>query len=286
MSHTRCRDEAFAQNLAELKNYVQTNKTLSIPNHFVTETGFPLATWIMNVKSAWKAGRLKPDRAAELEALGYAPPHRNSIPGAIKAIRKFAKKHGHVKPGPDVMVDGYKLRVSIYYIRKRYFCGKLSVAEIKKLMELGVILDRHLEGIAALKEFIGEFGHANVPPHYEDEYFPLRTWLDQMRSKWSRGELDRVQIAELQDLGVTPEIRRDFFEEGVRVLEAIRERTGSAYVSERHVEDGMNIGAWVRDRRKEWRKGKLSPERAARMTALGYSAFFSKDRDPITAAAA
>jgi hypothetical protein len=285
MPHKRTSYRSFAENLSELQNYVETNGTLSIPNHFVTETGFALATWIMNVKAAWKAGTLKPDRVAALEALGYAPPNRNSIPGAIKAIRKFAKKHGHVRPGPDVVIDGYKLRLSIYYIRKRYFCGKLSVAEIEKLMDLGVILDRHLEGIAALKSFIGEFGHANVPPSYENEYFPLRTWLDQMRSKWRRGQLDGGEIAELESLGVTPEIRRDFFEEGIRVLEAIKEKTGSAYVSERHVEDGMNIGAWVRDRRKEWRRGKLTPERAARMTALGYSAFLGTSHELLASAA-
>ncbi len=281
MNNTRSRDQAFADKLAELQKYVQTNGTLSIPNDFVTESGFPLATWIMNVKAAWKAGTLKADRAAALEALGYAPPNRNSIPGAIKAIRKFAKKHGHVRPGPDVVVDGYKLRVFIYYIRKRYFDGKLSVDQIEKLMDLGVILDRHQEGIAALKEFIGEFGHANVPPSYENEYFPLRTWLDQRRSKWRRGELDEAQIKELEGLGVKPEIRRDFFEDGIRVLEAIRERTGSAYVSERHVEDGVNIGAWVRDRRKEWRRGKLTAGRAARMTALGYSAFLNTSPEKI-----
>jgi hypothetical protein len=94
-----------------------------------------------------------------------------------------------------------------------------------------------------------------------------------MRLRWRSGQLSESEVQELESLGVTPEIRRDFFEEGVRVLEAIKEKTGSAYVSERHMEDGVNIGAWVRDRRKEWRRGQLAAERIQMLRAMGYTAF-------------
>jgi len=268
---------SFRENFTELESYIKEHKTTSIPNGFTTDTGLALASWVTNTKASWKAGKLSADKIIELEKLGYQPPNQKGVAGSIKAIRKFLKIHGHVKPGPDVIVDGYRLQSSIYNIRRKYVDGSLSLSEIQKLLELGIILDRQRQGIDALKEFVREFGHANVPRSFNGGKFPLRSWLNQMRAKWRRGLLSDSEVQELQNLGVTPEIRRDFFEEGILVLEAIRKRTGSAYVSERHVENGMNIGAWVRDRRKEWRKGQLAQDRIERLTALGYAASNRKE---------
>ena len=58
------------------------------------------------------------------------------------------------------------------------------------------------------------------------------------------------------------------YQEGLAYLKAFIEREEHARVPARHTEGGFNLGAWVARRRQDFKKGKLSEERIADLTAL------------------
>ncbi|MFC1662488.1 Helicase associated domain protein, partial [Gemmatimonadota bacterium] len=106
--------------------------------------------------------------------------------------------------------------------------------------------------------------------------------LDALRRGMGRGK-DRPGLSSkiVFDLpvGVSPEFAdalslklvektTSSWEYGFGVLQRFVEREGHAGAPANHVEDGFKIGRWVDNRRTDYRKGKLNPERVAALEAF------------------
>jgi hypothetical protein len=73
------------------------------------------------------------------------------------------------------------------------------------------------------------------------------------------------------DLARSPRTIREanVWESNFRLLVQFRDREGHLGVSARHVEDGQNLGSWIRTQRAKQRKGKLCPEKERRLNEIG-----------------
>jgi hypothetical protein len=73
------------------------------------------------------------------------------------------------------------------------------------------------------------------------------------------------------DLARSPRTIREanVWESNFRLLVQFRDREGHLGVSARHVEDGQNLGSWIRTQRSKQRKGKLCPEKERRLNEIG-----------------
>ncbi|MFI9206127.1 Helicase associated domain protein [Streptomyces sp. NPDC053048] len=86
---------------------------LRVPYDFVTPpewspAGFPLGTWLADQRRFNKAGRLAPDRVAELGGLGMIWSHQDvAFEEGLTAARAWAAVHGHFLPPATAVWDGY-----------------------------------------------------------------------------------------------------------------------------------------------------------------------------------
>ncbi|MHA7962300.1 helicase associated domain-containing protein [Streptomyces sp. L500] len=90
---------------------------LRVPYDFVTPpewspAGFPLGTWLADQRRFNKAGRLAPDRAAELDGLGMVWSHQDvAFEEGLAAARAWAEVHGHFLPPATAVWEGYPVGV-------------------------------------------------------------------------------------------------------------------------------------------------------------------------------
>jgi len=92
------------------------------------------------------------------------------------------------------------------------------------------------------------------------------------RAEYKRGTLSPEIIAALQLLpGWVWDVREDRWAQGLRLLIAYAQRTGAPNPDALYLEesgDNLTLGAWVNSRRKEYRRGVLSPSRVAALEAI------------------
>ncbi|MFI7011938.1 Helicase associated domain protein [Streptomyces sp. NPDC050145] len=70
--------------------------------------GFPLGVWLKTQRTAYKAGRLERERAAELDALGMVWSHQDlAFEEGLAAAREWASVHGHFLPPVGAVWNGY-----------------------------------------------------------------------------------------------------------------------------------------------------------------------------------
>lgn len=97
--------------------------------------------------------------------------------------------------------------------------------------------------------------------------FRLGVWVDQRRAQYRAGRLPADRAAQLES--EFPDWRWNVydaqFEDGLGYLRRYVELHGTSCARRSDVIDGFRIGQWVANRRKEYRAGRLSVDRAARL---------------------
>nr|WP_269089261.1 helicase associated domain-containing protein [Mycobacterium avium] len=125
---------------------------------------------------------------------------------------------------------------------------------------------------AALTQFVAQHGHARVPQnHVSGDGTPLGTWVGNQRSRHQQSTLDPARAARLEALPgwVWRDSRADRWERGFAALTQFVAQHGHARVPGSHItDDGHRLGAWVTDQRRDQRKNRLDPARAARLQTL------------------
>ncbi|MEB8515136.1 helicase associated domain-containing protein, partial [Acidithiobacillus ferriphilus] len=131
--------------------------------------------------------------------------------------------------------------------------------------------DTWTQGLTALRAFVEREGHTKVhDKHVEPDGFKLGNWVGSRRYDYRQGILSAERIAELEAVpGWVWGARADAWKQGLDALRTFVAREGHATIPKRHVEpDGFKLGSWVRNRRQEFRIGRMSAERIAELEAV------------------
>jgi very-short-patch-repair endonuclease len=121
---------------------------------------------------------------------------------------------------------------------------------------------------AAYAQYIQDAGTASILyKHTLSNGRILGAWVSQQRAK--RWTLSTDQRAWLESQpGWCWDPNGDRWNSTYELLVKYTNRTGTSYVPYPHVEQGVSLGAWVTDRRRDYRHGRLSPERQKRLELL------------------
>jgi hypothetical protein len=123
------------------------------------------------------------------------------------------------------------------------------------------------DAYGCLTAFVEREGHARVPQQWTEDGFRLGFWVANQRGFFLRGKLERDRRARLEAMpGWAWNAREAAWEEGFAKLKSFVDREGRARVPPQWTEDGYPLGRWVRVQRT--RRGKIDPERRARLEAL------------------
>ncbi|WP_436838163.1 helicase associated domain-containing protein [Nocardia amamiensis] len=267
----------WAGNLAAARVFRAEHGHLDIPDAYRTPDGRNLGKWLRHCRDYYDAGTLRPERIAQLEALGVDwRPFQTQWQRGVHALRAFRDEHGHASvPQRYVTGGGLQLGVWLSGNRSKYRLGQLAPERITQLKELGVDWDpietAWRTGVHELTEYHRENGTGRVPLRYVTvDGYKLGNWVNTQRRKYHAGELTTEQISALETLGMDWQPFETLWHRAIDALVAYRKEHGTADVPQKYVAaDGFHLGNWLSTRRKQYRAGSLDPARAAQLEALG-----------------
>ncbi len=264
-------DRAFTQ----LQTFAEREGHARVPgDHAVGD--LRLGSWVDKQRTAWRNGRLSPDRVTRLEAVpGWEwDPDGAAWERFFRRLVAFAETHGHTAV-PQQFVDGdVHLGRWLANQRTAFTAGRLDQDRIDRLAALPgwTWTPRETaweERLARLRRFIEREGHANVVGSEAHEDFKLGTWVQRQRQAYRTGGLALDRVRRLEEVpGWWWEDAADPWEDSFARLSVFVERERHARVPGDHEEGGFDLGGWVSRQRQAKRAGQLADERERRLEVL------------------
>ena len=156
--------------------------------------------------------------------------------------------------------------------RTVYTNGKLHQDKIKKLEELGFVWkareDKWENKFQELMAFKKEHGHCNVPRSHSENPL-LASWVGIQRTANRKGNLNQDRIKRLEKLGFKWDPHEAQWEEKYHELADYKKKHGDCNAPF-NCSENPQLGRWVSNQRKLYRKGKLSQDRVKRLEKLGF----------------
>lgn len=269
----------FENGMVALKSFIEENGHARVPSRCVADDGFKLGNWVLNRRKAYKAGRLSHQRIAELETFpGWEWNTLDTeFETGLRAYNDYVDTFGHSKvPRSFTTEDGFFLSNWIRARRRDYKVGRLSQQRTEQLEALpgwtwDVLEEEFDQGLAHLRAFVSEYGHARVPARFEnDDGFRLGGWVSARRKNYKNGKLTEAQIEKLEaSPGWAWDALEAKFLEGLDRLQVFVSEHGHSDVSSSYLSnDGFRLGVWVSNRRKAFRVGNIPCEHKKKLGEL------------------
>jgi superfamily II DNA or RNA helicase len=189
-------------------------------------------------------------------------------------MERFVEREGHARVPKAHRVGSFRLGLWVGTQRGNYRRGILTADYIAALESLpgwtwDAISDAWSNSFDVLTEFVHQEGHARVPDDHQEGSFRLGVWVRGQRDSYKKGVLSADRIAALESL---PNWSWSIFDsnwsEGLRSFGVFVEREGHASIRHNHREGLFFLGGWINDRRKAYKKGRLSADRVAVLESL------------------
>jgi hypothetical protein len=249
-------DAAWDKMFAQLVAYKEIHGHCNAPHD-----GSTLGNWCASQRR--KKSQLSPEQIARLDAIGFCWNPRDATWEKMFAeLAAFKKAHGHC----DVPCDVGPLRRWCMEHRARKKKGLLSPEQIARLEAIGFCWNPHdaawdkmFVELVAYKEV---HGHCNVP----HDGSSLATWCDRIRRSYKKDKLSPERIVQLEAIGFCRNPHDVAWEKMFATLVAFKKDNGHCNVPQAN----GSLGTWCSQQRLLKKQGKLSPERLARLAALGF----------------
>jgi len=248
-------DDTWTAGLAELGAYVKAHGNARVPQAHSAPSGFNLGAWCGTQRIARKAGRLRAQRVAALDALGFAwDTYREAFDRGLAELAAYVEANGDARvPQVHVTATGFKLGewcLDQRKARKSRKARKLSAERLDALDELGFVWDAHQEafdrGFAELVAYVEANGDARVSKRdVLPSGFRLGAWCQKRRLERKVRTLSAERVAALDALGFVWDPFQERFDRGLAELAAYVQAHGDAGVPATYsTPGGFNLGSW------------------------------------------
>ena len=159
--------------------------------------------------------------------------------------------------------------------RNKYKNGKLSAAQIKKLVALNIVWDiyeaRWIIGYKYMCEYKQLYRNTMPLSDYmTDDGFALGVWAANQRSKRRSGSLSDERIKQLEAIGFIWEPNKANWQKHYAEAKKYYEHNGSISVSKTYVTDGgVRLRYWIDTQKKAYKKGKLDNSQIKKLELIG-----------------
>lgn len=238
--------------------------------------GTHLSSWVTYQRRDYRAGIMSPDRIAALENVsGWTwDPASTAWEQAMMLLSRYVDEHGTSKISKSSTIDGFRLGLWVRNRRKEFRDGVLPAERVAELEALpGWTWDpteaQWNAGLDALRAYVERNGTSVVVPGTVIDGVKLTVWVQNRRRNFRDRILGAERVAELESLpGWTWDPLADLQNAGIEVLRRYVAEYGTSNVPADTVFEGINLGGWVQERRKNHRQGQLAPSRIADLEAL------------------
>lgn len=244
---------------------------LNFPKDFVYE-GVWMNNWVEDQAGAYhgKSQKRLTDRQRNLlEEIGiknHSSLRERRWQENYRALAVYFTEHGDLAVPADLKsFNGTSLRSFLNSQRAKQKTGELSQEKKELLEKIGMVweVDPFENGLRHAKEYAAEKGNLLVSRGYVcEDGFPLGEWIRSVRGRYSAGRLSPERVRKLEQIGMAWRAGEERF---FGVLEDCRNyyaAHGDLRVPEDYVgSSGVKLSYWLSDRRRDYRKGRLSEEK-------------------------
>ena len=264
------RDKHWEAGFGFLMRFKQREGHCRVPQkHF--EGDFNLGAWVSNQRVLGE--KMLPERTQRLNEQGFVwHTLEDSWERGYAALLKFKQREGHCLV-PDGHIEG-DFRLGGWISQQRGRQETMS-AERKRLLDeqdfvWNVLQDAWRFGYGVLLKFKEREGHCRVPPRHLEDDFKLGQWVSVQRLRNKSGKVPPEQVRLLDEQRFVWDPHQETWERGFAALIKFKEREGHCLVPPNYREGPQNLGRWVYQQRRSFRKGSLSDTRIARLEAEGF----------------
>jgi hypothetical protein len=263
-------DESWSQMYEAAKQFYVKHGHLKVPSNSMESK--ELYHWLARQRSHLHQGRqLTKDQIAKLNLLGFIwNPAQETWETQYAALLEYRKKHGDCAV-PEKCEEFPDLHQWLHRQRSAFRIGQLPKAHFEKLESVGFCWDPFAaqweEMYKALVAFRDANGHCNVPNRFAANR-SLGTWVRTQRENYCDGSLSADRIERLNALGFEWAPIHAEFEKRFDELDKFRKHNGHCSVPA-HYPPNLKLGYWVAHLRGRRKRGRLTAEQVARLSALG-----------------
>ncbi|KAL4458387.1 hypothetical protein ABPG75_013252 [Micractinium tetrahymenae] len=270
-SSSRQPSPSFEQRCRQLEAYIQQHGHSRVPLNEPSGLG----RWASQQRHAWKTGRLSAARQQQLAVLGMCPDAvQDAWSARFRQLAAFHSANGHCRmPHSGPAARQYPgLYAWLHHQLHLWRQGTLADDRRRRLAGLGVEwgwCEAAWEArFQELLEFRQEFGHTMVPASWPGNP-GLVQWVQAQRRRWQGTQgapLTPAQQGRLLGCGFQFSPLQDGWERRYAQLCELRLQHEGDLLA---MPLPQGLASWLTFQRRQWRLGRLAPERAARLEALG-----------------
>ena len=276
-------EQKWENGFSHAESYVKRFGKPQVPASFVSEDGFALGTWIRHQRQAMAEGRLSPDRAEKLEALGLTWEKVDPWEFRFELAAAYFRQHGDLNIPGDYRPEGIWLAKWLNeqrQIRIGKRTGKtLTDDQISKLDAIGMEWGKRSQSVWSdrledAKAYYETHGNLLVPQKYSTPVGKkLGNWIKVQRKQRKKGALSSYQIKALDAIGMVWELD-DPWEIGFAHAKVYADENGHLNVPVLYeCEDGYKLGRWISNQRSMYtaptQSRFLTAEQISRLESLG-----------------
>jgi superfamily II DNA or RNA helicase len=257
-------------NFSNLQSFKTNNGHCRVPRDY---KDIPqLALWVNRQRHGYSNGKLTTNRIVRLEALGFEwDPKAADWELNFSNLQSFKANNGHCRV-PQAYKEDPSLGKWVPRQRQLFIKGRLSAYRIARLEALGfewdvLAADWELY-FSKLQSFKSQNGHCRVPSGRKDD-IRFETWISRQRRFYLTGRLPPDRIARLEAIGYEWRPHVSDWERSFSKLQSFKSQNGHCRVPIPYESD-IRFGSWVTVQRYTYSKGKIPPDRIARLEALGF----------------
>ena len=205
--------------------------------------------------------------------------------GLLETYKK--ENDGHVNVHSRYKTDdNFYLGKWISHQRTYYKKGNLNPERIRRLEEIGFIWDPTIAlwefYFGLLEVFKADFGHCRTESLYKVDEHTLGRWVNTQRAQYKKGELKQNRIQKLEGIEFVWDIDEYNWDQGFESLKLFHKDFLHCNIpilpSYTCPHTGIELGFWVSNRRKDYKKDKLLMGQIERLESLGF-VWDMKDHD-------
>ena len=258
--------DEWERNYQILRDFHSIYGNCHVPRNFKNKN---LALWVNVQRRVYSKWRLPIERIQKLEVLGFVwNPNENDWLEMFEKLQSYMEEFGNCRvPKRDV---NYKtLGAWVGTQRGLYAKGSLSDDRISKLEGLGfewypIKEDWNLK-YSELEAYKAKNGDCRVPALYKPN-IKLGHWVFTQRTAYSKGNLSSDRIAKLESLGFEWDPNEIDWNQKIEALKLYKAKNGDCRVGKK----SQVLSNWVYKQRNDFKNGRISAERIAKLEALGF----------------
>lgn len=260
-----CLKNSWEERFSELTDFKKEYGHCDVPYNYVNKN---LASWVANQRVSHKKEKLALEKFKVLDGLGFKwDSLKPSWEENFYELIDFKEKNGHCNAPYALPVGAWAGRQ-----RKLYKQGTLTSDRYKKLNNIGFdwdpIASEWENKFMELVAFKKENGHCNVSKEKEATK-KLGTWVGVQRKMKKSGTLTSDRYEKLNSLGFTWDVKKSVWDQRFSELVQFKEEYGHCNIPCSYPAN-KQLGSWVPDQRKIYKKGKLSSKKYKKLNDLGF----------------